>query len=374
MHVIHVVRDLEKSSGGLTRAVVQLVEALSDQGVTVSLCYQDRAGEIVDVQESVRRVPVAAANIVDRVLAGRNLVKKLKPIVDNGEPVVCHLHGLWDGMTYAASTWAQRAGIPYVWSVHGMLEPWALQQGRLKKRLSLALYHQRCLENAKRLHATAEMEGKNLLSVLRHSELIVVPNGIPKTSDPNPNLREKSPKVALFLSRVHPKKGLDLLIEAWSRLRPADWVCEIVGPGDAGYIEELKKRVSDKNLQSFMRFFPPMEDDEKWLAYQRASLFVLPTYSENFGIVVAESLAMGTPVLTTTGTPWSSLLEHGCGWYIKPEIDSLETTLRSVFENNLETFEEMGRRGREFATANFEWGAISQQFIDCYEGCLAGRQ
>ena len=185
---------------------------------------------------------------------------------------------------------------------------------------------------------------------------------------------------ALFVSRMHPKKGVLELVEAWARVNPKGWQCELVytlnGEEERAYEAALKARIvalgllyAGKDADSAADFIltGPLDDKEKWSAYARADLFVLPTYSENFGIVVAEALWAGVPVMTTKGTPWRGLLERRCGWWIDlPPKESLEAALREATSLNCETLRKMGAHGRKLVEEKYTWKAVCDAMVAGY--------
>jgi glycosyltransferase involved in cell wall biosynthesis len=170
----------------------------------------------------------------------------------------------------------------------------------------------------------------------------------------------------LFLSRLHPKKGVAELVAAWRAVRPAGWRLVLAGPDEARMLDSLRLAADDA-----ISYVGEVEGDEKWRLLRSAAVTVLPSYSENFGVVVAESLMAGTPAIATHGTPWSSLEENRCGWWIPMTADSLETTIRAVTRTDLDSLAGMGRRGREHAIACFTWPAIGVQMAQVYRW-LAG--
>ncbi|GAG43150.1 unnamed protein product, partial [marine sediment metagenome] len=208
-------------------------------------------------------------------------------------------------------------------STRGMLEPWAIRHKRWKKRLAWWLYQRRDLMRAACLHATAPSEAHNIRALGLGVPICMIPNGVdlPEIDPMAGGGRYEGPgheghKVALFLGRIHPKKGLPMLIEAWARIRPPNWVLWIAGPDESDHQTELAQRVVAASLSQVVLFLGPLDDPKKRSALLNANLLILPTHSENFGMVIAESLAHGLPVLTTTGAPWSMLPERGCGWWV----------------------------------------------------------
>lgn len=271
--------------------------------------------------------------------------------------------------------------IPRIVSPRGMLEPWAMRYRRWKKSLAWLLYQRRDLASAAALHATSETEANSIRNFKLGREVFVVPNGVtlpqnmPKVreaSAPNAN-QTSSPeaRIAVFLSRVHPKKGLPLLVEAWSRVRPEGWKMHVIGPDECGHRGEIESLARRLKLEESWHFFDSVEGNEKWRRLSEAELMILPTYSENFGNVIAESLAVATPVITTTGTPWQGLEQRQCGWWVSPNSDQLEHALRAATSTSKEELQKMGIRGQEWINAEFSWDRIAAQMVEIYKSLLS---
>ena len=156
---------------------------------------------------------------------------------------------------------------------------------------------------------------------------------------------------AVFLSRIHPKKGLPMLADAWSRVRPAGWRMVVVGPDEGGHRAEVESHVARLGLDGCWEFRDQADGDEKWRVLADAELSILPTYSENFGNVVPESLLVETPVLTTTGAPWAGLIEQRCGWWVEPTVDGLAAGLQAACALPTETAARDGAAGTRLGAA-----------------------
>jgi glycosyltransferase involved in cell wall biosynthesis len=177
----------------------------------------------------------------------------------------------------------------------------------------------------------------------------------------------------LFLGRVHPKKGLDVLLNAWRAIEPRfkDWDLRIVGPDNDGYLHRMKQLAADLGLQR-VRFDGPLHGDAKWEAYRAAALFVLPTHSENFGISVAEALAAGTPVIVTKGAPWPQLEAQGAGWWIELGTEALVPALERAIDLGVETLSGMGQAGRAWMIRDYSWSRIGRTMAEVYLWLLRG--
>jgi glycosyltransferase involved in cell wall biosynthesis len=185
-----------------------------------------------------------------------------------------------------------------------------------------------------------------------------------------PTLPMKSssgPRTALFLSRIVHYKGLMNLIQAWAVIRPAEWTLKIAGPDQEGYQSECEAVVRDLKLQDTVKFVGPLYHEQKWQAYADADLFILPTFTENFGIVVAEALSSAVPVITTRGAPWRDLSDHQCGWWIDIGVTPLIHALREAFGMSEQDLKEMGARGRRLVMEKYAWPQIAKDIISVYK-------
>jgi glycosyltransferase involved in cell wall biosynthesis len=255
-----------------------------------------------------------------------------------------------------------------------MLLPWTRhQQSRAKawkKRLAWALYQERLLQDADVLHATAPAEADHLRDDGLGAPIAVIPNGVPLPDEWKTAPSAGSTRQALFLSRIHPKKGLLNLVEAWADVRPDGWRLVVAGPDEAGHRAEVEAHARRHGVADALAFPGLVADDAKWALYRASDLFVLPTFSENFGIVVAEAMASGLPVLTTTGAPWAVLEETGSGWWTAPEVGALVAALRDATARSDADRLAMGRRARRVVEERFAWDAVVRDLVAVYRWVL----
>jgi glycosyltransferase involved in cell wall biosynthesis len=250
------------------------------------------------------------------------------------------------------------------------LLPWAMCHKGWKKKVAWWLYQHGDLCRAAFIHTTAESEAEDLRQLELGVPVGVIPNGVEI-----PDLhREHGTRIdistAMFLGRIHPIKGLSRLIEAWAELRPRGWQLQIAGPDEVGYRAELERMVSVASLSNVVHFLGPLDRDTKEHAFANADLFVLPSHSESFGMVIGEALAHAVPVLTTTGVPWPMIEERGCGWSVNATVDGIREGLRVATSSDPAALRAMGEKGREFVRREFAWTHIARRFIDTYEMLL----
>ena len=362
MRVLHVISSLSREGGGPSRSVQGLVAGLNEAGVEVWLMTLIHGDE--PWVEGVTRFVNGGV---------------FEEVVCSVAPDIVHLHCLWSLALHRCAVVCRRRKIPYVIAPRGMLEPWSLQQKWLKKRIARWLYQDRDLRCAAALHATAESEAEQFRKLGFKNPVIVSPNGVNVPGKFEPRNTSNIRKRVLFVSRMHPKKGVIELVDAWDKLFEVKvkgegeegWVCELVytvsGDFEREYEAKVKAKVKEVGLENQFIFTGALNDDEKWNAYARADLFVLPTYSENFGIVVAEALWAGVPVITTNGTPWSEIEEEGCGCWIDISVEALASALKRMTTLSDEERMEMGLRGRKLIEERYSWNGIAKQLKSDYE-------
>jgi glycosyltransferase involved in cell wall biosynthesis len=253
-----------------------------------------------------------------------------------------------------------------------MLSPWALKQGRLRKRLVWCALQRRLLAGAAFIHATSVAESQDIRLAGVVSPVATVSNGLDIRNFEQQRVasfREHGrERIVLFVSRVHPKKGLDVLLTAWKQLgaRRGSARLLIAGPGEARHVAELVQILSSEQIGA-VEYIGPVDGDEKISLLSRAIAVVLPSWSENYGMVVAEALACGTPVITTYGVPWPQLESRRCGWRVNVTADELEMAIEEALANNEAELDSMGKRGREYVEQEHTVDAAAEKMEAAYD-------
>lgn len=354
MRVLHVITGMARAAG-TSVFCGEVLRQLSERGHSCRLLVRQRGEDFYSVGPNVR--------VFERGIR--------KVLADGWRPQVVHIHALWSPWLLTAYLWARLHRVPVVWSPHGMLTPWALSQRRLKKWLALWMYQWWGLRGATLLHVTAPSEEEDVRRLRLPNPVAEIPLGV-VVPERMPRRRAEPIRTALFLSRVHPKKGLFDLIEAWAALRPKGWRLRIAGPSSGRHAEEVIARARAAGLgEQEVRYLGPVYGAEKDALFAMASVFVLPTYSENFGAVVLEALAQGCPVVTTRETPWRVLEEQRCGWWIEVGVPALIQTLKRVFALSEKELLDCGKRGYVLARKSYSWSAIGLLSEDAYGRVLA---
>jgi len=374
--VLHTVASTRTSHGGPSRSVPFLCDALARQDVSVRLVTtvpgEDHEDAILPGEGVATRTVAEAGWLRSLLRSPLAFCQTLRSTVKGDPPDLLHDHGVWLPSNAAAALVSKRRGIPLVISTRGMLTSWALRHNRWKKRLAWMGYQKHVLQRAALFHVTSQEEVDALRDLGFDQPAAVIPNGVPLPDASASNGSSGEGRRALFLSRVHPKKGLPMLLDAWATVRPAGWTLEIVGPSEEGHRAELEAQARRLRLEGTIQFAGPVADDEKWDVYRRADLFVLPTHSENFGIVVAEALAAGVPALTTTGAPWADLERHDCGWWVEPDEEALTGALRAAVGADDGTRRAMGRRGRALVEEQYSWDRVAAEMQAVYRWMVGG--
>ena len=361
---------LSAAAGGLSSSVPNLAHRLGASGKAK---VEVLGGE--DPSD-----PQAAAAWADSVFAARiygpqsfvfapSLERRLRTLA----PDVTDVQGLWTYASLANLRHHRATGTPYVVTPRGMLDPWARDRSALKKRVVRLWFEDAHLRTAACLRATAEMEAEHFRSFGLTNPIAIVPNGVDI-----PDLAPRVPladgrRRLLFLSRVHPKKGLPLLLRAWAALetqRP-DWDLHIAGPDEVNHTAALKVLTSELGLRRVV-WHGAVYGPDKAALYRSADLFVLPTYAENFGLVVAEALAQEVPVITTTNAPWSGLETNECGWWIDLSEQTLRETLMACTALAPHALHRMGENGRYWISRDFGLDQVALKMLEVYRWVVAG--
>ena len=357
MRILHTIAGLWKNTGGPVFSVTSLCRGLANRGHEVTLLTGEgdlhprvEALRSVVRVETVRLGPYRLANWSRAFASACEREAKQVDLV--------HDHGVWLYTNWASARAARRTGRPLVRSPRGMLSPWSLGRSGLRKQLVWRTVERTLFDQASLVHATSALEEREIRQVGIHTPTVVIPNGLDLEGDfPWTRMAEfrearaKDREMAhsvLFLSRLHPKKGLDLLRAAWESLPPSlPFLLLVAGMGEPSEIARTLDWVSTQAGPP-ARYLGPVDGDRKLALLATSRLLVLPSHSENYGIAVAEALACGTPVLTTTATPWSELGAQGCGWVIPVDVASLRQALWHALTIDESELRGMRMRARAF--------------------------
>lgn len=362
--VLQFIPSISAKDGGTTTYMRELTPSLG-RLVNLHVCA---LGNIEDF------VPLPNANVHAIELRLTHICRMRKQwieVLDEVNPDIVHINCCWMPQCALVQYWTRRH-VPVkschkpqiLLTPHGMLEPWIIKRNYWTKKVpAILLYQKWAVSDADVIVSTAEEERKHILQLGWNSNVKMLPNGI-DTSSIEVKSHWKVARDLLFMSRLHPKKGLEMLIEAMSdtdHLR-----LKIAGEGETAYVQSLLNLVNDLGLGGKIEFVGPVYCEEKWKMVRDADVVVLPSYSENFGLIVAEALASGTPVLTTTGTPWQAIESNDCGWWVEPNVEAIKNALKAIRKASSDELRMKGRRGRTLIEKDFDIEKLANSLYEIY--------
>ena len=360
MKIIHYIPSIDRTAGGTSTYMQVLAKGL---------------GELAEVHiiTHASENPLTMENCTVHYVPEYNPFKRtwtklVAAMMEEIRPDIVHVNCCWMPACAAVQRIAQKCGYRVVLTPHGMLEPWIIKRHYWTRKLpALLLYQKAAIRKADCLQATAESEYDNLLHLGYNDKISVVKLGIDADGIKMKESWKKTRQI-LFLSRVHVKKGINFLIEAAEILREElkGYKILVAGEGDEEYVSSLKRQIDDKGLQDIVQLIGGVYGEEKWRLFQSSDFFVLPTHSENFGLAIAESLASGTPVITTVGTPWSDLNTSHSGAWIEIGMQPLVEALRKFLAMTDEELELMGRNGRKLIETKYSARVMAKEMMEVY--------
>lgn len=374
LHVVHTTPYLIPEAGGPARSVPMLCDALADRGLTndlLSIYLGARFSKSLLTQHNNNTTTLVPSRMSIRMTSmwAPSLQRRVNSTLCHTNPAIVHDHCPFVPIHQIAAYSAERHRIPLIVSTRGMLEPKSLSHHFLRKKFAWYLYQRNNLRKAAVLHATSVCEASNLIDMNLGVPVATIPNGVhlpPSTLYKRPEIMPSRRRIVLFLSRLLKQKGADKLIRAFARQPMDGWHLVIAGPDEGDQLQALKALTGQLRLTDKVSFAGAVEDADKWAFYKHADVFVLPTKTENFGNVIAEALAAGTPVITTKGAPWSVLSIHSCGWWIDDTQSALEQALSEAMSLRDDERSELGVRGRELIAARFTWEIAAAAMHELY--------
>jgi len=285
---------------------------------------------------------------------------------------VIHSHSLWMMPNIYPAFCVRGTRCHLVVSPRGTLDPWAFSHHRWRKSVVWFLGQKANLTSASCLHATAEQEYEFIRERGFTAPVAIIPNGVDVPELPPCPARTNGMRRLLFMARVHPKKGVDVLLEAWRNVqdRFRDWELHIAGPDD-GHLTTMIQLASELGTER-VSFKGRIPDDEKSLYLRQSDIYILPTHNENWGVSIAEALAHGTPAIVGRGAPWSELTTRDCGWWIDNTVDAVTACLEQALCLEPAELEARGARGRAWMQEAFPWSKVGQMTDRLYRWLVEG--
>ena len=382
MNILHVCSNIDPAAGGTATVVLGLLRAQAKAGLKPRLvmtypqaCSPDFANRLESIGIPVDVIGPCGGKL-NRHPAICPTLRKAMQMAD-----IVHIHSVWEQIQHDAATQARKTGVPYIITPHGMLDPWSLRQGKWKKRLYLAWRLRRNLNGAAALHFTADVERDLTLPLKLKPQAIVEPNGIDLDEfnclPARGTFRSKYPEIGnrpfvLFLSRLHPKKGLDVLIPAFAMGAPKETALVLAGPCSKEYRAELELLTQKYGINDRVIWTGMLNGPQRIEAYVDATVFCLPSYQENFGIVVIEALAAGTPVLISDQVNiWQAIVSSHVGGVSPVAVGPLSHEIKEWLLNDSRRHA-AAESAQNFVAARYNWNTIAANWARYYRNISAG--
>lgn len=367
MRVCHVVASLEERHGGPSKSVYALAGALGRIGNEVDLCTLHARTPREHAEDSRFRVHSFPRAFPHALARSSTLAAQLATL----DCEVVHNHALWLRPLHYAHQHAEKRRVPLINSPRGMMSPWAWQHHRLRKQFARRFIHPRALEATAGWHATSQEEAQDIRALGFTQPICVAPNGV-EAPDPNEvaaaeaHWRKICPDVstrptAVFYSRFHRKKRVLELIDTWVTQAPSDWLLLLVGIPEEYSVHQLESYILRASGSGRIRVFDGRRQPPP---YAVASLFLLPSHNENFGLSIAEAMAHGVPILVTDTTPWNAIESVGGGWCVPWSSYSLY--LEAALREDVSSLQARGQTAREWVLREYSWERSARLLQDFY--------
>jgi glycosyltransferase involved in cell wall biosynthesis len=378
LRVVQVVAGLHQDDGGPYQTLPLLWSGLVDQQVGVKVFTTGFEEDITRLTANKYELFTAEPSFPEALKRAPGFHEEVERGL--GEADLCHNHGCWLYPNWVAGSVARKAQKPLIISPLGHLDRWSLKYHGWRKWFVRHLIEKKNWAYASAFVAKSDLEAEQMRRLGFEQPISVIPNGLDakawKELVPPEIFLEKFPelkdrKLLLFLSRIHPKKGIFPLLNVWKLIcgKYKDWHLVVAGM-DSPYSQEIQKWLSQQSFKDRVTFAGDLEGDVKRSAMTASSLFVLPSFSENFGQVVLEALASGLPVITTKGCPWEGIEKHQCGWWIEMEEVNLRDALVTALGHSETKLRQMGQRGRKWVLKDYDWETLISRLKDLYQEVL----
>jgi glycosyltransferase involved in cell wall biosynthesis len=375
MKILHVVPSFHPaySYGGPIRSTFELCRNAVELGGDVRVLTTDADGlaRVLDVNKKeevefpegfrVRYCPRRQRHSVSPTMM------RLLPTYMRWADVV-HLTGVYNFPTFPTIFWARSLNKPLIWSPRGALQRWEGSSRIGLKAVWDFLWYHTANRVELTMHVTSEQERREVSARFPKLRMAMIPNGVDVPADLNRVERNGELRL-LFIGRLDPKKGIEVLLKACNLVLvhlALPWRLAIAGWGPPEYVSQLKEQIHALGLSGRVEMLGAVLSEQKKGLFECSDVAVVPSYTENFAIVVAEALAHGVSVIASKGTPWSRLEDMRCGLWVDNDPESLADAIRSISTMPLQ---DMGRRGREWMQNEFSWRSVTNQMLALYHQC-----
>ena len=395
MNCTHLTQAVSTSGGGISEVVRALTMAQAQAGDS------PRVLSVEDDGEAIGPWPAGSPEFLSAChFPGMIVLPDMDERLDQINPQVLHTHGIWSYLSIGVPRWARKHDRPYIVSPHGMLDAWALENSKAKKKLAAALYERRHLRRAACLHALCRSEADSIRAFGLKNPIATIPNGIEipqsKTKDTRYKRKDADKKLMLFLGRLHPKKGLENALRAWAKIRgqesgvrgQEDWQFVIAGWDQGGHEVKLKQLCEELGLsfaevpaKQFLSleassgqmsgfsvvFVGPLFGELKAQLLERANVFILPSFSEGLPMSILEAWAYELPVVMTDYCNLPEGFSADAAIHIDTEVESMSAGMTKMIECSDAELKGMGVNGLNLVKEKFTWPTIAAQMKELYQ-------
>lgn len=369
MKILETITDLNLSSGGAVTSTLNSYGLLRERGININMVtllpYSDNDTYLGEDYNGINALPFDGKT---QFVYSKNLKSFLET---NRGYDIYHTNGIWTYPTYKTIRIARKEDKPCIVTIHGMLNRNALKMTSFKKQLFLKAFQKRDLDSLAYIHATSVYEAECIRELGVKTPIAVIPNGVVDYG-----LRHTFSSDGIirfgFVGRTDPVKNIDVLLKAWHKLGNYTRNCQltIIGGGnDPEYSKNLHTFVSEHNINNVV-FTGLLSKDNALQEMAKLDYLILPSRSENFGMVIPEALSMGIPCIASKGTPWEELNTHNCGWWIDGNKESLCDTIKNALTTSTEEYNLMAESAISLVKSKYSINKTIDELINLYKALI----
>lgn len=355
---------LSRKGGGIFTVIKELYNStISKAFFNSNLFFLGYDDEFFSQDSTILNGKVICLKKENSFFYSSDLKEKLQNL--NSPDNIVHLHSLWMYPSFILKKLSAKSNFKKIISPHGMLDSWALSNGKLKKRLILNFFEKRNLKTADCIHALCFQEYQDIRKITKTTPVAIIPNGI---NLPKFDKELEKEKNILFLARLHPKKGIDNLIEAWKLIETKDWNLTIVGPDEGNYEEKIGK--VNENLppdKRKIKFIGGAFGKDKAQLYQKASIFILPSFSEGLPMTILEAWSYKLPVLMTKECNLEIGFNENAASKIEASVNGIRKGIEKFINLPENELNQIGLNGYNLVQKEFTWEEVSKKMIHTYK-------
>jgi poly(glycerol-phosphate) alpha-glucosyltransferase len=302
---------------------------------------------------------------INKIFYSKELKKDFSSIVSSND--IIHLHSLWLFLSILAIKVQKKKCVKKIISIHGMLDKWALHNGKIKKKLGLYFYEMKNLLTADCIHALCEQEYTDIRKFSRKMPIAIIPNGINIPVNETTRKKDSTKKSLLFLGRIHPKKGLENLINAWSKIDHTNWTLIIAGPDENNYLQKITSLAKKLDICESIQFLGPKFGEDKSLLFRNSDAFILPSFSEGLPMTILEAWSFNLPVIMTPQCNLPDGFTTNSAISIEPNVEGIINGICRLFSMNDRELTEMSSNGFNLVQEKYTWDSVANKMIMLYD-------